>query len=280
MLSDLGIRKSFSKHNSLPSNNSIVINVDPNKNESEFARMLTTFMDDVAKTEKINTNINTTYTPKATNYTSNVYKTFQTFKSFKNYQKQPTSATPIQTQAPTKTLPTSQSAILNTQIQKNQKQNIINNLQLSINALQNKINHIHNELTTNEHEYFEIDKDSIKVLFDQERIQHEKFHYSKDIPEIKREINELKQKLNKIVEQNRVIHLQGYKIETESTLQIEDIKKFNLLSDAQSKQNAKIAYELISLRNKIINLKINIQKQSKSNDILKGNIDDLIKILN
>lgn len=162
--------------------------------------------------------------------------------------------------------------------EKAKKEKIITQLNLSITNLINKIAHMKEELEKNLNENYKANKDSMKIIFEQEKIRHEQDHFNNDIPLLKNEVNDMKTQLNNLNEQNQLFALQTFKFETEEKMFIEDIKKMNTIIENFSKENNKMAYEIVTLKNKIYELREKVQSQSDKNIKLYNNINNLIAI--
>ena len=162
--------------------------------------------------------------------------------------------------------------------EKAKKEKIISQLNLSITNLINKIAHMKEELEKNLNENYKANKDSMKIIFEQEKIRHEQDHFNNDIPLLKNEVNDMKTQLNNLNEQNQLFALQSFKFQTEEKMAIEDIKKMNTIIENFSKENNKMAYEIVTLKNKIFELREKVQSQSDKNIKLYNNINNLIAI--
>ena len=142
----------------------------------------------------------------------------------------------------------------------------------------NKIAHMREQSEKNLNENYKANKDSMKIIFNQEKVRHEQEHYNNDIPLLKTEVNDMKTQLNNLNEQNQLFALQSFKYETEAKMAIEDIKKMNTIIENFSKENNKMAYEIVTLKNKIFELREKVQSQSDKNIKLYNNINNLIAI--
>ena len=87
------------------------------------------------------------------------------------------------------------------------------------------IDHCEENLSEN----YKSNEQSMKIIFNQEKIRHEQTHFDNDIPILRSEVNDLKTNLNNLTEQNHLFDLQNFKIETEIKIMLEDIKKMNIL---------------------------------------------------
>lgn len=158
------------------------------------------------------------------------------------------------------------------------KQKTIAQLNLSIMNLTNKILHMKNEYEKNLSENYKSNEQSMKIIFNQEKIRHEQTHFDNDIPILRSEVNGLKTNLNNLTEQNHLFELQNFKIETEIKIMLEDIKKMNILLDSFSKENNQLAYQIIQFKNKNHELRMKVEEQTNHNVKFYKNINSLISI--
>lgn len=158
------------------------------------------------------------------------------------------------------------------------KQKAIAQLNLSIMNLTNKILHMKNEYEKNLSENYKSNEQSMKIIFNQEKIRHEQTHFDNDIPILRSEVNGLKTNLNNLSEQNHLFELQNFKIKTEIKIMLEDIKKMNILLDSLSKENNQLAYQIIQFKNKNHELRMKVEEQANHNMKFYTNINSLISI--
>lgn len=144
--------------------------------------------------------------------------------------------------------------------------------------LTNKILHMKNEYEKNLSENYKSNEQSMKIIFNQEKIRHEQTHFDNDIPILRSEVNGLKTNINNLTEQNHLFELQNFKIETEIKIMLEDIKKMNILLDSFSKENNQLAYQIIQFKNKNHELRMKVEEQTNHNVKFYKNINSLISI--
>ena len=77
-------------------------------------------------------------------------------------------------------------------------------------------------LEKNLNKNYKANKDSMKIIFEQEKIRHEQDHFNNDIPLLKNEVNDMKTQLNNLNEQNQLFALQTFKFETEEKMYQKD----------------------------------------------------------
>lgn len=162
--------------------------------------------------------------------------------------------------------------------EKQSKKENISKLELNIENIKNKIFLIKKELDNTLNNNLVLNKDSVKIIGQNNFIQHEKVHIVKEISNLKVDIDELKFELKKINDQNQFLTLNSFKTETEISFINEDIKKVGILIEEITNENKEISIFISNIRKKITSLKTDILEKSLKINSSKLNYDILNKV--